>query len=162
MNAPDDRLETPEERRARIAPGTPAGVTEAMIAELVTAFYAKARRDPLLGPVFNAKVEDWPAHLSKIADFWSSVMLLTGRFRGAPRQVHMMVGETAGPLTPAHFVRWLELWRETARALCPPAAAALFVEKAEMIGANLQLGLFRPDPGSGPPVSRRVVSRRPS
>jgi hemoglobin len=29
----------------------------------------------------------------------------------------------------------------TARAICPPAAADLFIAKAEMIGQSLQLGI---------------------
>jgi hemoglobin len=42
------------------APGADAGITEAMIRDLVHAFYARVRRDPLIGPIFNAAVEDCP------------------------------------------------------------------------------------------------------
>lgn len=124
-------------RRAALSPGAAVGVTEELIETLVPTFYGKVRRDPLIGPVFEAAVDDWPEHLSKLCDFWSSVVLMTGRFRGAPMAAHVKlpgVGE-------GHFARWLELWRETAHEVCPAPAAELFVQKAEMIGRSLQLGI---------------------
>jgi len=125
-------------RRAQLAPGTPAGVTEAMIHDLVHAFYGKARRDPALGPIFNRVIGDgWDEHLAKLCDFWSSVMLMTGRFHGSPMAAHTRIEG----VRPTHFARWLHLWRETAAEVCPPDAAALFVAKAEMIGQSLQLGI---------------------
>jgi hemoglobin len=125
------------ERRARLAPGVAAGVTEEMIAALVHAFYAKVRQDPELGPIFNSKIADWDTHLAKLCDFWSSVTLMTGRFKGAPMRAHVEVPQ----IVPAHFHRWLDLWKETAAELCPPQAAALFAAKAEMIAESLQLGI---------------------
>ena len=125
------------ERRRRLAPGFEAGVTEEMIRELVHAFYAEVRRDPALGPVFNRVVLDWDAHLSKLCDFWSSVTLMTGRFKGAPMAVHAQLPD----IRATHFARWLHLFRQTAEAVCPPEAAALFIAKAEMIGQSLQLGI---------------------
>ena len=70
------------------SPGLAAGVTEDMIRELVHAFYATVRRDPLLGPIFNAKVGNWDEHLTTLCRFWSSVMLLTGAYKGRPMVVH--------------------------------------------------------------------------
>jgi hemoglobin len=40
---------------------------ETAIAACVEDFYAKARKDPLLGPVFNAAVADWDVHLRIVA-----------------------------------------------------------------------------------------------
>lgn len=54
------------------------------LALLVTRFYTQVRSDSLLGPLFNRAIADWPAHLRKLADFWSSVMLTTGRYKGPP------------------------------------------------------------------------------
>lgn len=125
------------ERRARIAPGTAVGVTEEMIRAQVHTFYGRVRQDPELGPIFNGKVADWDEHLAKLCDFWSSVTLMTGRFKGQPMRAHVEVPQ----IEPGHFGRWLEIWRETARDICPPDAAALFIAKAEMIGESLQLGL---------------------
>lgn len=135
------RMSTYDQRamsRAQIAPGTAAGVTEAMIRDLVPAFYARVRRDPVLGPIFNAAIDDcWDEHLAKLCDFWSAVTLMTGRFKGSPMAAHARRPE----IEAAHFGRWLELWRETARELCPPPAADLFITKAEMIGRSLEMGL---------------------
>jgi hemoglobin len=126
------------ERRRRLAPGTPFGVTEALCRDLVHAFYARVRADPQLGPIFDAAIGDrWDAHLVKLADFWSSVMLMTGRFKGAPMAVHAALPRAE----PADFARWLALFRQTAHEICPAEAAALFCAKAEMIAHSLQLGI---------------------
>jgi hypothetical protein len=50
-------------------------ITEETLRALVTAFYARVRQDPELGPIFNDAISDWPHHLSKLTDFWHSVML---------------------------------------------------------------------------------------
>ncbi len=126
-----------EARRRQIAPGHAAGVTEPMIAELVHAFYAQARADDLVGPIFEAAIADWDEHLAKLCDFWSSVTLMTGRFKGAPMPAHARLPG----LGERHFARWLELWRRTAREVCPPDAAALFIARAEMIARSFQYGL---------------------
>src|SRR3546814_11907365 len=84
-----------------------ADITEAQLAELVSHFYGKVRRDPELGPVFNGAISDWDTHLEKLTAFWSSVMLGTGRYRGQPMVAHMQLGPA---ITPALFDRWLHLW----------------------------------------------------
>ncbi len=118
-------------------PGLAAGITEPMIRELVQAFYARVRRDPLLGPVFETRVGDWPEHLEKLSAFWSSVVLMTGRYKGRPMPVHMAITE----ISRAHFERWLALFRETAKTVCPEQAAALFIDRAERIAESLHLGI---------------------
>lgn len=110
---------------------------EAGIAALVSGFYGRAREDAVLGPVFDAAIDDWDHHLSRLTDFWSSVMLSTGRYRGNPFAAHRPL-----PLQPAMFDRWLELWRETARDVFAPNVAEAFIGKAEMIAASLTAGLF--------------------
>lgn len=138
MNAPDDATpDAIQERRRQLAPGYAAGVDEAMIAKVVHAFYARVRQDPTLGPIFSGAIDDWDEHLAKLCDFWSSVLLMSGRFKGSPMAAHMRVEGIQSP----HFGRWLELFHATARQLCPPPAAALFVERSAMIGQSLQLGL---------------------
>lgn len=129
--------EASQDRRARLAPGFAAGVDEPMIEALVHAFYGKVRRDPQLGPVFNREIDDWDEHLSRLCDFWSSVLLMSGRFKGQPMQVHAQLADIGA----AHFARWLELFQETAAEVCPPEAAALFCAKADQIGESLQLGI---------------------
>jgi len=129
-------------------------ITEPAIAALVDRFYAKARRDPMIGPVFNNAIDDWDEHLEKLYAFWSSVMLTTGRYKGNPMAAHMKL-----PIEPKFFERWLVLWRETAAELFAPGPAARFQEKADRISESLKLGLFyRPGairlaPGTGPAPS---------
>jgi hemoglobin len=109
------------------------GITEAMISELVTKFYGRVREDDLLGPIFGV-VQDWDEHLAKLRDFWSSVVLTTGRYHGQPMRAHL-------PLTLIgdHFDRWLDLFEQTAREVCPPVAAAHFIEKARRIADSFEM-----------------------
>ncbi len=119
------------------APGVAAGVTEPMIRDLVHAFYARVRQDPMLGPVFTSVVEDWDTHLNKMCAFWSSVTLLTGRYKGTPMQAHAALPQ----ITPEHFRQWLAVFRATAAEICPPEAAALFIDRADRIAESLQMGI---------------------
>jgi len=114
-------------------------VTEAEIARLVDKFYARVRRDAVIGPLFNQAVDDWPEHLVKLRAFWSSVMLTSGRYKGSPMAAHL---RHAGAIEPAMFDRWLELWRETARELLAPADAEAVIARAERIAESLKLALF--------------------
>lgn len=119
------------------APGVAAGITEPMIRELVHAFYARVRLDPLIGPIFNERVGDWPSHLDKLCDFWSSVTLMTGRYKGTPMKVH---ADLPG-IAREHFERWLALFDATARDVCTEEAAGLFIDRSERIAQSLQLGI---------------------
>ena len=123
-----------EEITARIAAHT--GITEGMIEQLVRAFYAKARADAVLGPVFEAKIADWEPHLAQMFAFWSSVALMTGRYHGTPMIKHVKL-----PIDAGHFDRWLALFEDTAREICPPDAAAHFIDRAQRIAASLELGV---------------------
>lgn len=112
---------------------------------LVETFYARVREDPMLGPVFNDAVDDWPHHMVTLKAFWSSVMNTTGRYKGSPMRAHMA---HAGRITPEMFERWLTLWRATAAEVMPAEEAAAMVAKAERIAESLQLGLFFRMPGA--------------
>jgi hemoglobin len=130
-------MSTPERRpqsTAEIVERT--GIDEPMIEALVHAFYAKVRLDPLLAPVFRARIEDWGPHLERMCAFWSSVALLSGRYHGRPTEKH-----AALPIDARHFDRWLALFEETARELCPPAAATHFLECARRIAESLELSV---------------------
>ncbi|MDP2116533.1 MAG: preprotein translocase subunit TatC, partial [Brevundimonas sp.] len=45
------------------------------------------------------------------------------------------------PVDARHFDRWLELFEATAEDVCPPAAAAHFIERARRIAESLELGI---------------------
>jgi hemoglobin len=112
------------------------GIDEAMIERLVHSFYARVRDDALIGPVFAARVTDWDQHLKRMCLFWSSVTLASGRYHGQPMRKHLPL-----PVEARHFDRWLELFRQSARAVCPRMAADLFIERAELIAQSLEMGV---------------------
>lgn len=112
------------------------GIDEAMIERLVRAFYARARRDPLIGGIFESQVRDWEAHIARLCAFWSSVALMSGRYHGQPMAAHLPL-----PIDTPHFERWLEIFAATARDLCPPAAAAHFLDRAQRIAESLELAI---------------------
>lgn len=144
----------PDRPTLRVLPAGPptdtAGIDEAMIERLVHDFYAKIREDDLIGPIFASRIRDWDPHLVRMCSFWSSVVLSTGRYDGQPLALHLAL-----PIEGEHFDRWLRLFGETARATCPPAAAALFSERAERIAQSIEMGLA--DSRGGP---LRAVPRR--
>ncbi len=129
------------------------GIDDAMIERLVRGFYAKVREDALLGPVFAARIADWEPHLRQMCAFWSSVALISGRYEGRPMQKHLPL-----PIDGRHFDRWLALFAETAKELCPPAAAQHFVERAERIAESLETGIAV---GNGIPLRRGERLHRP-
>jgi len=112
------------------------GLDEDVLRELVHSFYAKVRRDAVLGPIFAARISDWDPHLERMVAFWSSVALMTGRYHGRPVPAH-----TPLPIHGAHFERWLGLFRETAREVCSPAGAAHVIERAERIARSLHIAV---------------------
>jgi hemoglobin len=115
-------------------------LTEETIKTLVDEFYARVRRDPVLGPIFtNAIAGDaWPNHLGKMYAFWSSVMLRSGRYKGNPVAVHH---DVAG-IAPALFGNWLDLFETTVVDLFEPAIADRFTGAARRIAESLKLALF--------------------
>ena len=129
-----------KEKRVIVRPPPPAvalGIDEDMIEKVFHAFYARIRDDEMLGPIFMAQISDWTPHLQKMCDFWSSVLLMTRRYDGRPVPVHLKIPQLGG----AHFVHWLGLFRATVREICPPEAAALFIDRAERIAQSLQLSI---------------------
>ena len=116
-----------------------AQISEETIRALVHAFYARIREDAVLAPIFARVIgEDWGPHLAKMCDFWSSVMRMSGRYKGNPMIAHIRLKM----VRPEHFVRWLALFRETALDTCSPDIAAQFCARAENIARSFQLGMF--------------------
>jgi hemoglobin len=124
-----------------------ATASEVRIHELVSSFYGRVRHDPLLAPVFNSALGSsntaWTAHLTRLADFWSSVMQGSGRYHGDPFSVHLRLPD----LTPAMFDRWLELFQAACRDVLLPEEATAFCKRAERIARSLRMGLFERLPG---------------
>lgn len=126
------------ERRAAFASQVQAEteIDDAMIEHLVRGFYARVRNDEVLGPIFAERIQDWEPHLRRMCEFWSSVVLMSGRYHGSPMAKHLPL-----PVEAQHFDRWLSLFETTARELCPPSAANHFIKLAQRIATSLELGI---------------------
>jgi hemoglobin len=123
-------------------------ITEASIRRMVDAFYDSVRKDELLGPVFEHALHgQWDAHMPRMYDFWSTVLLGSGRFQGNVFGKHMALPG----ITKEHFVRWLALFNATVTQMYDAEAAAPILEVAGRIAESLQLGFFG---------ERRVLSGR--
>jgi len=112
------------------------GLSDAILTELVHRFYDRVRSDPLLGPIFAARIVDWAPHLDRMVAFWSSVALMTGRYHGTPIPKHLPL-----PVEKLHFDRWLALFGETAREICTPAGADWVIERAERIAFSIHANI---------------------
>jgi len=119
----------------------PVPVSEAQIAALVRVFYASARAHPDLGSLFESAVTDWDGHLTIVENFWSHVLLRTGRYRGHPYAVHVGLG-----IRREHFEQWLALLRLAAGQTLPPEASAHVIARAEQMSHSFRAGLFPFDP----------------
>lgn len=103
------------------------------LARLLRQFYADVRQHREIGPIFNAQIDDWPAHLDKIADFWSAATGGPPRYAGPMPQRHFPLG-----LEERHFAAWLDLWRRHCRIQLKEEAAADMIKLAEGIGERLR------------------------
>lgn len=112
----------------------PREISEESIAALVDNFYSRVRQDDILGPVFaDAVGDEWGPHLQTMRNFWSSLMLASGRYKGNPMLAHLMLPR----IGLKHFDRWLSIWKQTTSELFPPEIANLFVRKAESMAERL-------------------------
>lgn len=124
--------------------GVSEAVDEVMIRKVVDDFYNVARQDPMLGPVFEAHVSDWPAHQETMYGFWATVLTGDRRYSGDPFARHRAVPELSGE----HFRRWLELFVETLARHCSQDDSAAWEATARRMGFAMssRLGLGeRPD-----------------
>jgi hemoglobin len=110
--------------------------TDEEISVLVHSFYARVRKDPMLGPVFDARITDWEHHLAKMVDFWSSALRGTARYRGTPMPKHAALPGLKAEM----FEHWLELFHETTRGLDNAALGARASHLAGRIAQSLWYG----------------------
>jgi len=85
------------------------------ILKLIKTFYVDVRQHAVLGPIFNSRIQDWPAHLDKIADFWALQSGGPTRYRGGFAGAHLPLG-----LEAEHFQHWLGLWELNNGRHLPP------------------------------------------
>lgn len=103
-----------------------------MLMRLLRHFYADVRQHGLIGPVFEQNIDDWPAHLEKIGDFWSGLTGGPAHYRGAMPHKHLPLR-----LNQEHFEAWLGLWYRNCRTHLPPTEAEEMIGLANAIGRRL-------------------------
>lgn len=113
--------------------------TSEQISKMVEHFYQQVRAHESLGPIFEHHLVDrWPAHLSKMKDFWEAVLLRTGVYKGKPVPAHLKLTE----VVTGDFGDWLGLFRRSAQEFLEPEAVPLVVATAERIAKSLQFAMF--------------------
>lgn len=76
------------------------------VKRLVDVFYEKVRKDELLAPIFDERIQDrWPQHLERMYSFWQTVLLGEHTYYGAPFVPHATL-----PVEHEHFAQWLTLF----------------------------------------------------
>ena len=110
-------------------------ISESQIRDLVFSFYGRVREDESLAPIFESRLAGrWDPHLERMCDFWSGILLATGRFRGNAVEAHRGIQG----IEPAHFDRWLELFEETAHATLPTTIAVDVVGRSRNMRLTLE------------------------
>ncbi|MEM7751169.1 MAG: group III truncated hemoglobin [Pseudomonadota bacterium] len=113
-------------------------ITAEQISNLVDSFYGRVRSDSRLAPIFEQRVSgNWPSHLAKMKQFWSSVLLRTGEYKGKPVPAHAKLKE----VQTEDFVIWLNLFRATVAETFEPEAQPIVIEAAERIASSLWLAV---------------------
>lgn len=121
--------------------------SEKQIRRMVDTFYARVREDDLLGPVFDERIgSGWSAHLDRMVDFWSTVLLASGRYRGDPIEAHRRIPD----LQAAHFDRWLELFRPVVHEIYPDGLAEDVYGRALRMRMVLERNVGRELEDAGP------------
>jgi hemoglobin len=107
---------------------------------LVDSFYKKVKSDSLLGPVFG--YVNWTKHLPVMYNFWCSMLLDEGSYKGSPLQSHLHL-----PIEREHFDRWLKLFKETVDENFFGGKADETKMRAQAIAGVFQhkMGLMKPD-----------------
>jgi len=114
-------------------------IDEENISLMVDRFYAGVRTHPSLGPVFNPRLEGrWDRHLAQMKDFWSSVLLQSGRYQGYPLGAHFGVPG----MEREHFADWLELFRQTLDSVYEERPADFIYAAAVRMAERFSYALF--------------------
>jgi hemoglobin len=110
---------------------------------LVSAFYTKVRANTKIGHFFNETVDDWPAHLEKLTDFWETNLFMVSKFRGNPMRAHKEVDrEFDHSIEQAHFGEWLNMWYETLDELFEGDRANIAKNRARNMAHNLFMNMY--------------------
>ncbi len=111
---------------------------------LVGTFYAKIRKDEVLGPIFNNTITDWDRHLELLTDFWETQLFLKRKYHGNPLSAHQEVDEKMNyTITSEHFGLWLNLWFETIDELFTGEVAWIAKNRAQKMSTMLFMHIYK-------------------
>jgi len=111
---------------------------------LVETFYSKIRIDNVLGPIFNAIINDWESHLTLLTDFWETQLFLKRKYYGNPVTAHQEVDDKMKhTATAEHFGLWLNLWFETLDELFEGEIAWIAKNRAQKMSTMLFMEMFK-------------------
>lgn len=113
-------------------------IGEERLRRLLWTFYAKVMQDPILAPVFLAKVGPfpeggWPVHIARLEGFWRAVTHGPSDYKGRPGAAHIGLG-----IGSEHFERWLELWEQTLNEQLPTTEAQALLQAAQRMRVHLE------------------------
>ena len=97
-------------------------------------FYADVRQHAVIGPVFNKHIDDWPAHLARIASFWARLTGGPSGYLGQMPAKHLKLG-----IEGYHFNAWLQLWDFNCSSHLKKKEAQEMMCLAHEIGQRLQI-----------------------
>ncbi|TFG76081.1 MAG: group III truncated hemoglobin [Flavobacteriales bacterium] len=110
---------------------------------LVISFYAKIRKDTVLGPIFNGIITDWEHHFGLLTDFWETQLFLKRKYFGNPVTAHQAVDDKVlHTITPEHFGLWMNLWFATIDELFEGETAYIAKNRAQKMSTMLYLKIY--------------------
>ncbi len=107
------------------------------LTHVLTAFYARAFEDDLIGPFFTEVAQlDLDAHLPVITDFWESILFGSVRYQGNVMHKHLVMDKTK-IMKQAHFDRWLDLFSNALTAHHAGMKTDEMLERAKLIAVTM-------------------------
>ena len=103
---------------------------------LLRNFYWSLRLHPVLGPIFEGHILDWPAHLCVVADFWTLQTGGPSDYHGRLLAAHAPLG-----LGTRHFEYWLAQWRQSCGLHFEASVAAEMIALAEALASRMRSAL---------------------
>lgn len=103
------------------------------IRRLIHPFYADVRQHAVIGPIFNARIQDWAEHQAKITEFWALQTGGPSRYAGGFAGAHLSLD-----LKPEHFQHWLTLWEFNCKRHLPEREAEEMIGLAHEFGRRLR------------------------
>mgnify|MGYP003456364492 FL=1 len=110
---------------------------------LVETFYGRIRLHPVLGPIFNGIITDWPSHLELLTDFWETQLLFERKYWGNPLASHQKKNKKMDyTMKSEHFGLWLNLGFATLDELFQGETAQVAKNRARKMSTMLYLNIF--------------------